>query len=182
MGNKKRVQAFGLGLGLLLLSHSVIAAGYWGIGVGEASIDLKPFFGTQELEDSPMLKVFLGSRVDDHAFEVDISAGNFDWVNSNVNSHNIVNVSGNVLGFIPMNDTFELFGKIGINLSSTTVEFLGSLYEGDSGIGLSYGGGLLVNVTESFSLRAEYQGLTGIDDGVDSGSIDWVSLQAVFDL
>ena len=127
-----------------------------------------------------MLKVFLGNRIDDHAFEVDISVGDFDWVNTNAASHSIVNMSANALGFIPMSDTFELFGKIGINLSTTTVEFLGTDYEGESGIGLSYGGGLLVNLTETFALRAEYQALTGIDDGVDSGSLDWLSLQAVF--
>lgn len=65
-------------------------------------------------------------------------------------------------------------------MSSTAVEFLGETYEGETGIGLSYGGGLLLNLTEKFALRAEYQGITGIDDGVDSGSLDWVSLQAVF--
>ncbi|MDH5710468.1 MAG: outer membrane beta-barrel protein [Gammaproteobacteria bacterium] len=180
MENKKCIQVFGASLMFLLLSNFVMAESYLGFGAGEASSDLKPLFGTQELEDSPMLKVFLGFRTDDHALEVDISVGTFDWVNSSLNSHTIVNVSGNVVGFIPMGETFELFGKIGVNLSSTTVEFLGETYEGESGIGLSYGGGLLLNFTEKFALRAEYQGVTGIDDGVDSGSLDWLSLQAVF--
>lgn len=180
MKRKIFVQASVLSLGILFFSTSVLAGGYWGLGAGSASLDLKPLFGTEELEDSTMLKFILGSRTKNFALELDISAGVFDWVSSSANSHAVAVVSGNVLGFIPISETFELFGKAGLNTSSTSVDYYGSVYEGDSGFGISYGAGLLVNVTEKFALRAEYQGITGIDDGVDSGDLDWVSVQLVF--
>lgn len=112
MKNKKGIKVLGTVLVLLSLSNFVMAESYLGFGAGEASSDLKPLFGTQELEDSPMIKAFLGFRTDDHAFEVDVSLGTFDWVNSNINSHAIVNVSANVVGFIPTGETLELFGKL----------------------------------------------------------------------
>jgi len=171
----------GLGLAILLLSTAAIAESYIGLGVGSASNDLKPLFGTQTLEDSPMAKVIIGVRTDNHAIELDISLGNFEWVGSNANSHTVVNVSFNLVGFMPVGDVLEVFGKLGGNMSSTAVEFGGTVYEGESGFGLSYGGGLIFNVSEDFSFRAEYQGLTGIDDGVDTGNIEWLSLQAVLD-
>ena len=167
-------------LGFSSLSTVVYADGYWGFGAGNASINLKPLYGTEKLEDSAMLQLIIGNRTDNFAFEINISAGVFDWEYSSVNSHAVAVVSANALGFLPVSDRFELFAKLGANYSNTAVDYYGGTYEGDVGFGISYGAGAMLNLTERFSLRAEYQGLTGIDDGVDSGDLDWVSLQAIF--
>lgn len=168
-------------LTVLLFSPYAKAESYLGFGIGNASIDLKPLFGTQELEDSPMLKGFLGHHLSENfAVEMDLSLGTFDWVNSSNNSHTVVNISASGVGFIPLGDTFELFAKLGANLSSTAVDVQGSVYEGDTGIGVTYGAGLIINFTEKFALRFEYQVITDIDDGVDNGDLDWASGQIVF--
>ena len=131
-----------------IFSQSSHAESYLGFGVGNASLDLKPLFGTRELEDSPMLKGFLGYRLEENvAVEVDLSLGDFDWVNSAGNSHTVVNISGCGVAFLPLGGTFELFAKFGATMSSTTVE---------------------------------YQAITNISDGIDSGDLDWVSGQIVF--
>ena len=165
---------------LSISASPVFADGYWGIGVGNASLDLKPVFGTEELEDAAMLKVILGNRTGNFALEMDIAAGSFDWVGSTYNSHTVAVVSGAMIGFWSINETLEFFAKFGVNTSSTSVDYLGSLYEGDSGFGITYGAGVMINFSNSFALRGEYQGITGIDDGVDSGYIEWFSVQAVF--
>ena len=180
MNNKTIIKYFLIGLFIFGFSSHSYAESYWSIGAGNASIDLKPLFGTEELEDSTMIKVIIGHRTDNNGLELDISVGNFDWVNSSINSHTVAVVSGNLVRYLPLNDSIELFAKIGVNTSSTTVDYQGLLYEGDSGFGFAYGAGIDFRLTESFAFRAEYQGITGIDDGIDSGDLDWLSIQAVF--
>lgn len=180
MRTAKCMQVLGFSLGVLFMSASARAEGYWGFGIGEASLDLKPGFGAQAIEDSPMLKLIFGSRTIDQSIELDISLGVFDWTGTRDGSHTVANISVSGLAFMPIGEASWLFGKIGANLSTAAAKFQGTVFQSDVGLGITYGGGLIFDITETFALRAEYQVTTGISDGVDNGNLDWFSVQAVF--
>ena len=79
---------------------------------------------------------------------------------------------------MPINETVSFFGKLGLNLWSADVTFLGTEYEADSGIALSAGADF--KISENFHLSAEYQVLPGLDDGVDKGDVQQLLFNAIF--
>jgi len=163
----------------MLISAPAFCDQYWGLGIGSASYDIKPLFGAREVDDGPMLRGFIGKRKDNAAFEMDASVGSFDWIGSS-DSHAVATLGVSGVGFIPLADTFEVYAKIGLSLYSTAVEYSGSVYEGETGVSLTAGAGVDINFTEKFGIRAEYQLMPGIDDGVDSGDIGLFTVNAVF--
>lgn len=175
-----------LGCVFLILASSIftnqaLAEQYWGLGLGKSSFDLTPLYGSFELDDAIAFKFVFGNKTDNTAFEMDMSFASYDWTGTYGDaSHNALNLVLAGLGYLPLSESVDLFGKIGANLWSTTVDLGGVHYEGDGGVGLSIGGGIEFTFTESSRVRMEYQMLNGLGDGVDEGDITNFMLTAIF--
>jgi hypothetical protein len=173
------------GLTLILVStftsNQALAENYWGIGLGNSSFDIKPLYGSDEVDDAIDLKFVVGSRTSSTGYEMDLSFASYDWTHTSDATHNAFNLVFTGIGYLPVSESVDLYGKIGLNLWSTTVDYAGTLYEGDNGIGISFGGGIDFQVTDDTHFRLEYQQLNGIGDGIDEGDISNVTLTAVFD-
>jgi Outer membrane protein beta-barrel domain len=168
---------------ILMLSTNTFAGGYWAIGGGTTSWDLKPasFLGAFELENGATIDMLIGSRQGNMAFEGEFTFSSHDWVDSGGDlTHNALNLIIAGLGYLPINETFELYGKIGLDFWSTTVDVTDTNYEGDDGMTIVLGGGANLNLSESFGLRLEYKMMGGIGDGLDEGDISQTTLMAVF--
>lgn len=171
-------------IGLLLIfgSNLVFAEGlYFGAGLGNASWDLKPLYGSFELEDSTPFRLFLGSKTGVIGGEMEVDFSAHDWVGSGGQAtHNASSLIFSGLYYIPIANGFDLYGKAGINIWHTTVDFVGVNYDGDDGIDIAAGFGLNFTMTPNFLLRIEYQYLPGLGDGVDKGDISQFTVNAAY--
>ena len=154
---------------------------YWGIGFGKSSFNIKPLYGSNEVDDSGAFKVVIGSRFGNLGYEMDFSFASYDWKGLSSATHNASNVVFAGLGYLPISDSFDIYGKLGLNLWGTTVDYSGTLYDGDNGVGVAYGAGMDIQVTDKMTIRAEYQAMNGIGDGIDEGDISNVTVSLLFD-
>lgn len=162
-------------------SHSAMAKkSYWGAGVGPSSFSLKPFFETDETEDGTAIRLLFGKRNNNTSFELDFSFADYDWTYNPGNSHSVLNIVLSGVGYLPVSENFSLFGKVGVNIWSTTVDFLGETLDGDDGIGIAASGGIDFAASESFHITAEFQILPGLSDGIDDGDISQFLVNGVY--
>ncbi|MEJ0024135.1 MAG: porin family protein [Alphaproteobacteria bacterium] len=71
------------------------------------------------------------------------------------------------VGFVPLNDKFDLFGRVGY----ATIDAKGRSGPITAGIdddGVAFGGGAQYNFTPRFGVRAEYTRLEGQDDSANA--------------
>lgn len=166
---------------VISVSNTAFATGYFGVGFGKAQFDIKPLFGTNEVDDGTPFRLFGGVRGGNLGWETEISFADYDWSNKGGSAtHHAGNVVISGLGYLPLSKSFDLYGKIGINFWNTTVDYAGATYEGESGADIAYGAGVNISATEAFSIRLEYQALPGLSDGVDDGDISQYTLNALF--
>lgn len=166
---------------VLCLSGNAYAEGYWGLGFGNASYDIKPLFGTFEVEDAVALKGFVGIRNGNFGFEGEGTVSMHDWEGAIGDaSHTVVNLVFSLVGYLPVSDNFSLYGKAGANFWGTSVSYSGAVYEGDNSIDPAFGLGMDWAVSESTHLRAQYSAYSGIGDGVDEGDMEVVTLDFAF--
>jgi len=165
---------------LLSFSHSSFANSYWGLGAGPSSFDIKPAFGSDEVEDTTAIRFLFGSRNNNTGIELDVSLADYNWVFNSSGSHTVLNIIFSGVGYLPISDSFSLFGKIGANFWSTTVDFAGSIYEGDDSIGIAASAGMDYSINESLHITAEYQILPGLSDGVDDGDISQAMINVLY--
>lgn len=170
-----------LGFVCLLWCGSAASAGYWGVGAGKASLDIDPVFGAQGVEDGAMIKVMFGDRDVSRGLELDFLAGTFDLILVNAEArHTVYNTSLSGVLFHSLSHSYEVFGKLGVGLTAVASERDGAIINSDLGFGLAYGAGVNMNVTDSSELRLEYQAITNVGDGVESGTLSWIGLQMDF--
>lgn len=164
-----------------LVSGSASADSYFGFGLGNASWDLKPFFGTNELEDGTAVRLFGGTRTGNFGMEIEFSFSEHDWKGSGgLATHNAGGLIFSGVGYLGLAPGFDLYGKAGLNLWNTTVDFLGLNYDGEDGINLALGVGLDIAATEQFHIRMEYQMLGTLDDGVDEGDLSQLTINGAY--
>jgi opacity protein-like surface antigen len=180
MRSKKIINRSLLLLTTSLISTQVTADNYWGLGLGNSSFDIRPFFNSFEVDDGAVIKFIMGSRSNNSGLELDFSFASYDWTGVSNATHNVFNMTIAGIGYVPVADSVDLFGKVGMNIWSTTVDFIGSTYDGDDSIGLSIGGGIDFELSSRTHIRAEYQMLNGIGDGVDEGDISQFTVNAIF--
>ena len=153
---------------------------YFGFGLGTASWDLTPLNGSFELEDDTVFRAFMGQRTGNTGFEGEIASSSHDWKGSGGQAtHNAFHLIVSGIGFQEISSSIELYGKIGLNIWSTDVDLLGTNYEGESGVGIALAGGVDFAVSKKVHLRAEYQILSGLEDGIDEGDISQFTVNAV---
>lgn len=160
-------------VGLLLSTSSIaFASSYFGGGIGNASWDLKPLFGSFELEDGTAIRLFYGTRTGNFGGEMELAFSEHDWKGSGGQAtHNATHFIFSGVGYFPLANYVDLYGKVGLNLWGTSVDLLGANYEGEDGIDIALGFGLNFKATDQFIIRAEYQILPGLDDGIDEGDV-----------
>ena len=161
-------------------SHSAMAKNYWGFGAGPSSFSLKPLFESDETDDGTAIRFLFGKRSNNTSFEMDLSIIDYDWVYNSGNSHSVVNLVLSGVGYLPVSENFSLFGKIGANIWSTTVDFIGETFDGDDGVGIAVSGGLDFSASESFHITLEYQLLPGLSDGLDDGDISQLLINGIY--
>jgi len=165
-----------------LLSTNAAAGTYWGIGLGSASWDLRPVFGTYELKDGPTLDAFFGVRTGNFGYEGELTFSSHDWVGYPAATHHAANFIFAGMGYIPVGQTIDIYGKLGFDYWHTTVDYYGGTFDGDSGISLVYGIGLSVGLSPTMDMRFEYKRMNDLGDGIDKGDMSQATLSLVFSL
>ena len=77
------------------------------------------------------------------------------------------------IGFLPLGDSVELFGRVGYSTIDAEGRF-GGFSAGVDDDGIAFGGGAQWNFTPKFGVRAEYTRLEGNDDGVNAYGLSGV--------
>lgn len=138
------------------------AGGLLGFGEAEFAPTLNPPFPSFDETDATMafVKGFGGYRITDF-FAVEASlvgaANDEDDLEPEVTFGAI---SGTVLGILPINDMFELFGRFGAFFGESEVEFPGELFsDSEDETGVVWGGGLLFSLGDrkQFTVRGEFE-------------------------
>jgi opacity protein-like surface antigen len=176
----KSILKIGISLMAISLSQNSLAESYWGIGAGVTTWNLKPLNGAVELDNGFTLDGLLGLRSGNLAMEGEFTISVNDWQNYSDYYHTASNLIFAGVGFLPLSETIELYGKVGADFWRTTVHYQGSNYDGDNGVAFVVGAGARMKLTESFSLRLEYKQVNGLSDGLDEGNIGQTTLLAVF--
>ncbi len=111
-------------------------------------------------EDSSAYKLTLGYKVSDNlSYDieyVDLGDYFFDFISQS-------GVSFNIIGSLPVTDDFSIFGKAG--LFAWTLGASG--FEDDTGTDITYGFGLMYDITTRVSLVGEYEFYEVSDGDVD---------------
>jgi len=168
---------------LMVINGAALAeSAFFGLGFGNASWDLTPYYGNFELEDGTATKLYWGARNEKNfGAEISLAVSNHDWKPKVAdNSHYDSNFVVAFLGYLPLASTFDLYGKAGINFWHTRVDFLGGNYDGDKGIGFMAGFGLNVGITPKLLLRLDYDYLPGLGDSIDSGDITMTTVSLAY--
>ena len=166
------------------------AQAYLGFGVGKSDYDSGNAIpdlitsGSFDGKDTGF-KIFGGYQFNPH-FAVELAyvdlgkasySGDFFGAPVNGGSLETWGLNASVVGILPLNPSFELFGKIGVfgwesKARDTTAgaPFSGKADGGD----LSFGLGMALNITRNVSIRAEWERFKAVDD------IDLLSLGLAF--
>lgn len=164
----------------MLVTSSAAAGSYWGAGVGNASYDLK-VLGVVSLEDGTPIRFFGGNRTGDFGMEIEYSFSEHDWSGAGgLATHNVGSLIFSGVAYHTLSEGFDLYGKAGLNLWNTTVDLVGTNYDGDNGVGLALGFGLDITATEQFHIRLEYQMLNGIGDSIDEGDVTQMTVNGAY--
>lgn len=152
--------------------NPVMAAGYIGAGFGSAEI---------ETADDSSTKIFGGYRQTNFGFE----AAYHDFGKQEETQFGLtaaVEITGIELaaaGFMPVSQTFDLFGKIGMLLWDADLSLTGFPSISEDGSDLIFGVGAQYNPAKNVSIRIEFQ-TTSLDvSGVDFDT-DIISIGAAY--
>jgi OOP family OmpA-OmpF porin len=159
-------------------AHSAMAQGYAGIGFGKAEADVAGI----DLGDDTGMKIFGGYKFNKNiAFEA--AYIDFGEITLTGNGSLTLEASGldfSVVGSFPINQSFELFAKIGMLMWDADAIYVnvpgfGSGTESDDGSDIGYGFGANFNVGSNLAIRASYE-MFELDD-VD---VDLLSAAVIF--
>lgn len=160
-------------LGMSFLSPAVFAqGGYLGAGFGTAN------YTEDEFDDSDTGIKFFGGLRSGENFGVELSYLDFGKQEANFYgfdaSVEITGVGVSIVGFLPINDDFELFGKAGVLAWDVDVT-LDSYTASDDGSDLFLGFGASYRLAEQFAIRAEWEFVD-----LDGADLDMLSISAQF--
>jgi len=196
-----------LALCCLAAASQALARGpfYVGASAGRSDIDNEIVFpglitsGTADGKDTGY-KIFGGYEFNQY-FGVEISLvdlGKVKYSGSYLGAPvtggrvEVVGLNGSAVGIVPVNESFSLFGKLGIFAwEARWSDVTGGLPQRatDNGADLSIGAGFTVNFTKNFSARLEWERFkagggedygTGFPNLTSSANIDFVSFGLLF--
>ena len=160
-------------LGMGFLSSAVFAqGGYLGAGFGSAN------YSEDNFEDSDTgLNIFGGMRFNEN-FALELSYMDFGKQEDSFYGYDAsVEVTGlgfSVVGILPIDEKFEIFGKLGLFSWDVDVT-LDSYKTSDDGSDAMIGLGAAYHINEQFDIRAEWNVID-----VDGADLDMLSVGAQF--
>ena len=154
---------------------------YYGVGLTQLNWEIDFEDGTGFEDSSQALQFYVGKRLSPNlAVEGSIITSlndasdsfNVSGVNATLDYSFTTGIAASVLGVLPMNDQFELYGRLGIAAYRLKSSVSSSVYN-DSSSGndedLNFGLGLNYSFNERSALRAEYTYFyDDSSDGVDA--------------
>jgi OOP family OmpA-OmpF porin len=146
-------------------STAMAADNYIGGAFGSTDPDVDGY------DSSDTLKIFGGQRFGNIGYEVGYhDFDRFDRSGSPSGEHNTGSaLEASVVGYLPLNNKFDLFGKVGMAAWSLDVnDNTGTIFT-DDGIDLTYGVGAQFKPMDNLSLRVEYQIMNDVS-GADLSS------------
>lgn len=128
--------------------------GYVGLSVGQTDVDLTGF------DDGRSLAIVAGFKINENfAMEgsfVDLGEAEDDIPPVWTLAADGINLAA--VGIIPVNETVDIFGKLGVFMWDLTLDQAGAGEIGSNdGTDLSFGFGIAANLTKQFGLVFEYQ-------------------------
>ncbi len=157
--------------GMFLLSPAVYAqGGYFGLGIGTATYSEADFD-----ESDTGLNIYGGLRASENlGFELSYSdfgkpEGNYFGYNASVE---VTGLGFSVVGFLPVSNNFDLFGKVGLMAWDADVT-LGPVSASDDGSDLLFGFGATYHFNDQFALRGAWEFVD-----LDEGELDMLSINA----
>ena len=183
------------------LLHAAPADVYVGFGVGQADIDtgVSGLTGTAALdEEDTSLKVFVGADIDDNFFieghyaelgEASLSGNNgdrfvYEGTTYQFTANNVkVTLEGESIGLavgykFKMGKDVDAFAKLGMHnwdATSNISTSAGSVSLSDDGTDKFFGFGVNYSITETMSLRAEYESFEFDSEDVDNMSLSLIT-------
>lgn len=158
-------------LGMSFLSNAVLAEnGYFGFGVGSAT------YTEDDFEESDTgLNIYGGVKANQNlGLEVSYmdfgkQEGNYYGYDASVEA---TGIGFAAVGFLPLSDNFDLFGKVGLLAWDVDVS-LGGLSGNDDGSDLLFGFGAVFQLSEQFALRGAWEFVD-----LDGADLDMLSINA----
>jgi len=143
---------------LVTLSPFAAAEGYIGGAFGSTDVD-EPGY-----DNSDTYKIYGGYRAGNLGLEgAYINFDGFDV--QGTGGAQYVDGDGleiSLIGFLPLGESVELFGKLGMLAWSLDANSYGYNFGSDDGNSFAYGAGLQFKATQQVSLRLEYQGFQDV--------------------
>ncbi|MCU7843509.1 MAG: outer membrane beta-barrel protein [Candidatus Thiodiazotropha sp. (ex Monitilora ramsayi)] len=160
-------------VGFCFLSTSVNAEeGYFGIGVGTGSYSEADFD-----ESDTGLNIYGGFKAGENlGLEISYTdfgnpEGRFLGFNTSVE---VTGLGFSAVGYIPVSDNFNLFGKFGLMAWDADIA-VGSISGSEDGTDLLLGFGATYQISNQFALRGAWEFVD-----VDGGDLDMLSINAQF--
>lgn len=161
---------------------------YIGAGVGQSEVD-DFCSGVSNCDDTDTgWKLFGGYLFTQYvAIEAGyVDFGKFSGSSGGISaSAEVTGVTAHVVGMLPLNERFSLIGRLGTIYADVDIKASGfgySFHDDDQSFDFAAGVGAEVNITDQFSLRAEYELFKDVGDDDTTGEDDvyLASLSAVF--
>jgi OmpA-like transmembrane domain len=153
----------------LFLASTAHAEGFYAggsLGFGDAT--LRSDIQFDDLDDKLFLAKGIGGYRANKFFAVEatiIGATNDDWDDWDDDFHGEADVSfgaltASLLGIIPVDETFELYAKVGGYVGESEVEHFGIHNRDEDESGLVWGAGVFFNLgsRKQFTIRVDYEG------------------------
>ncbi|MCU7850579.1 MAG: outer membrane beta-barrel protein [Candidatus Thiodiazotropha sp. (ex Monitilora ramsayi)] len=137
--------------GICFLTTSVYAGeGYFGFGAGSSSYTEEDF----DASDTG-LNIYGGLKSNENLgaeisyTDFGMQEGKFHGINASVE---VTGLGFSAVGILPVSDSFDVFGKVGLFFWDADIR-LGSFLDGDDGADLLFGFGATNQLTDQFALR-----------------------------
>lgn len=153
---------------LFLSAMANASGGYIGVSAGQTD------FGLPDFDDGNSFAITGGYRINE-SFAVEASYLDLGKAKDDIAP--VWTIEGNgfnfsAVGIIPVNETFDIFGKVGIFVWDMSLHEAGyGELVSDDGADISLGFGASANLTEKFSVLFEYQKLDLNDETISNLSI-----------
>ena len=182
LGKLKQIIFACVAIMLFAVAGTAAAQGYIGAGAGLTTMDLCDDLGGIGLtscdDKDTGMKIFGGFKFNQNlgleASWVDLgevsATGPGGTATGEVDGFGLA-----VMGMIPLNEKFGLFGKVGAYMWDSTVSAPGFGSVSDDGTDIMFGAGVNWNLTTHFGLRAEWERFD-----IDGDDIDFISIGAQF--
>jgi OmpA-OmpF porin, OOP family len=130
--------------------------GYVGASGGQAEYDIDCTGGFSCEDNDTGFKVFTGGRVRNF-FGLELAYVDMGEIEVAGGTGEASGVNLSAVGYLPLNERFSLFGKVGTTYgwTDTSTATLGGVEEED--FGLSYGVGLNMEFAQQWAARAEWE-------------------------